>query len=351
MLPLVAGGASAGMMAEPPNGWYTGLPYFQAQYGWFRVVTNQQTFGGVVISNGQSLGTVSPAGQTAEETSGVIQQSLWATKCKKKPQTIELQRTVFLPGAVDKLQASLFAHSNSFSKEHPIKWIGLKVNGTTVYQVGKGGGGPVPDINTRTLVDLNPAGFLYGENTITLVAHKKKTKKPHLVDGKYCTGDNIFGAAAELYGEFTADVSSTIPHGTATTTAAILPVTVTNNGPTDLFPGAGQFSLAVSAPSNTAQITNVIGGVDDFGNAVLSGCTNDIFYSDGHGSGLQTVCPLPHLGPGQSVSFNVLVGHSEVTCPGEGVIYFNYNAPGYLESADTTSNNGQFDREIVCAPS
>lgn len=197
-LPLFAVGVSAntsrtasGVAVEPPGGWFN-LPYFNSQYGWFRVVTNDQVFGGTQISAMQSLGLLS-IGASPEEVSGITQEALWAKSCKKKAQTIQFTRKVFLPGAADKVQASLFAHSNSFSKNHPITWIKLTVNGSQILRVTKGKG--IPDLNTRKLVDLNKYGseFVYGENTITITAHKKATKKPHPVDGPTASGTTSSG--------------------------------------------------------------------------------------------------------------------------------------------------------------
>ena len=353
-LPLFAVGVSAGTprtpseaAVEPPGGWFN-LPYFNSQYGWFRVVTNDQVFGGTQISAMQSLGLLS-IGASPEEVSGITQEALWAKNCKKKKaQTITLTRKVFLPGAADRVQASLFAVSNSYTKSHPITWISLKVNGSQILKVTKAQG--IPDVNSRKLVDLNNYGseFVYGENTITITAHKKATKKPHPVDGAYCVGDNIFGAAGELFGEFTSDVSSTVGHGQGTGTVSLLPVTVTNNGPTHLFPGAGSFSLYATTSSTT--ILTVTGGVNGSGSAILDGCTNNSFWSDGHGTGMLSVCPLPHLAPDESLNFNVLVAYEQRTCPSDP-IYFTYSAPGYFESSGTTANNGAIDRTISCASS
>jgi hypothetical protein len=344
MLPGTVGARQqVAAQSEPTGGWFS-LPYFQSGYGWFRIPTNSETFGAARIVNATPLSTPYP-GPTQEEGQGKVLESIWSTKCKKAAQKVTFERKVFLPGVPDVLQASLFSQTISSYAPAPIKSIALKVNGTTVLDHGNG---EVPTYASRTLTDISSLGdeFVYGENTITVVAKKKNTKKPHPVAGAYCEGDNRFGVAVELYGEFTADVATTGPVAGGTTdgtsNAAVIPITITNNGPTDLFTGAGQFNFAAS--SNQATITHVIAGVDNGGNFVVPGCTQDSSYSDGRGVGLRAICPLPRLEPGQSLSFKVVVGFESFDCADK--IYFNYGTPGYFESTETTADNGSTERGL-----
>lgn len=343
-LPLLAGPAAGQGATEPPGGWFD-IPYFYSSYGWFRLVTNPGTFGGVRISNASPLSTPYP-GPTPEEVSGSTLESIWGVKCKRDVQTVTFQRKVFLPGAPDVLQASLFSQTVSSYAPPPITAATLKVNGATVLEYLKG---TVPKYPNRTLVDVAASGgdFRYGENTITVVARKKKTLKPHPQAGAYCQGDNRFGVGMELYGEFTADVATTgpTPGGSAQSgpNSAVIPFTITNKGPSDLFTGAGQFVFA--ATSNNVNVTNVIAGVDGAGNPVLQGCSQDNDHEDGRGDGKRAICPVPRLAPGQSISFNVLVGFESFDCPGDK-IFFDYNSTGYYEADSTRADNGSFERGL-----
>jgi hypothetical protein len=325
--------------SEPPEGWFN-LPYL-TNYGWFRVATNSETFGAKRISNASPLTQPYP-GPTTEENQGKGLESIWATKCqKKKAQKVSFERKVFLPGVPDKLQASLFAQTVSSYAPAPVTQIALKINGTTILQHNKADVSHYPE---RTLVDLSNYGseFVYGENTITVTAKKKATKKPHPQAGEYCTGDNIWGIAAELYGEFTADVQTIGPvPGTpsqGSSTGAIIPMTITNHGPSDLFTGAGQFRFA--ATSSQVSVTQLIAGVDGSGQAVLQDCSTSS-YNDGRGDGFRALCPLPHMAPGESLSFSVLVGFEGLDCP-DDKIWFDYGATGYFEET-TLGDNGRSD--------
>lgn len=340
---LLLPGAATAQTAEPQAGWFN-LPYFQSGYGWFRLVTNPATFGGVRISNQAPLSNPYP-GPTPEELSGKTLESIWGPRCKRDVQTVTFNRKVFLPGVPDVLQASLFSQTVSSYAPAPINFVALKVNGTTVLTYGKGA---VPTTANRTLVDVRALGaeFVYGENTITVVARKKKTFKPHPQAGAYCQGDNRFGVGMELYGEFTADVATTGPApgaATGSSTSAVIPFTVTNKGPSDLFTGAGQFRFA--ATSNNVAVTNVIAGVDGGGNPVLQGCSQNSSHSDGRGEGRRSLCPMPRLGPGQSISFNVLIGFSSFDCPADK-IFFDYATTGYFEAETTLADNGSVERGL-----
>jgi hypothetical protein len=334
--------ASRPMFAEPPGGWYN-LPYFYAIYGWFRVNTNDATFGGYGAATLYSK-SGETTGNTPEETSGILLEPIWATHCKKKDaQRVEFNRVVWLPGEPSKLKGSVFRYTSS-SDKNPIDSIILKINGTRVIEYGDNEN--VPDYDKRKLVDLGRYVdlFRYGKNEITIVGHKKATKYPDSTSGTYCN----FGAAAELYGEFTSDTSTTVPPQAGSTTGLILSATYKNKGPTDLMPEAGGFVLGVT--TDVATVTHVIGGVDSSGNPVPGmECTNDYAISNGHGDGQETICKfLNRLRPGESVTFKVLVGFSGFDCPGDKAYYF-YNGTGYFEKDSTTADNGKMDREIVCS--
>ena len=345
LLPLAAAGGASGQTAtEPPGGWFN-LPYFHSSYGWFRIVSNPGTFGGVRISNATPLSTPYP-GPTPEEGSGRVLESIWAVKCKRDVQTVTFERKVFLPGVPDVLKASLFSQTVSSYAPPPITAATLKVNGVTVLEYLKGS---VPRYPNRMLVDVAARGaeFRYGENTITITARKKKTLKPHPQAGAYCQGDNRFGVGAELYGEFTADVTTTgpTPGGTSagSSTSAVIPITITNKGPSDLFTGAGQFRFA--ATSNNVDVTNLYAGVDGGGNPVLQDCSQNSSHSDGRGDGRRATCPVPRLAPGQAISFNVVIGFSSFDCPSDR-IHFDYATTGYYEAETTLADNGSVERGL-----
>lgn len=345
LLPLAGAGAASGQTpTEPPGGWFE-LPYFQSGYGWFRVSSNPATFGGVRISNAAFLSAPYP-GPTVEERSNNGLESIWGVKCKRDVQTVTFQRKVFLPGVPDVLQASLFSQTVSSYAPPPITAATLKVNGVTVLEYPRGS---VPRYPNRTLVDIAARGaeFRYGENTITIVARKKKTLKPHPQAGAYCQGDNRFGVGMELYGEFTADVATTgpTPGGTSqgSSTSAVIPITITNKGPSDLFTGAGQFRFA--ATSNNVNVEGVYAGVDGGGNPVLQGCNQNSSHSDGRGDGKRATCPVPRLAPGQSISFNVVIGFSSFDCPADK-IHFDYATTGYFEAETTLTDNGSVERGL-----
>ena len=344
-MPLMGSASSA---SEPPGGWYE-VGAFKWDQGWFRVSTN--SFGGTQLS---STGFLSSGNGTTQEEQelGSTLEYVWGARCKKTDaQTVTLSRTVFLPGAPKKLQVSLSAWLGSLVKNNPITSIAIKVNGTTIHEVLKAHA-PIPTTSTRTLVDVTSYAdeFRYGENTITLVAQKKATKKP------LCTysSDDRFAIGAELYGEFSADMTSDDGSATANQkSGALVPITITNNGPTDFFPGAGSFQIWVASRQVTISnivASNVGSNGDTTGNLGTSGDCTTFNYSPGNsdlGSGKMLQCPLPRVAPGESLRFSVLISWSGFDCPGD-IVNFGYRATDYLPGV-MSSNDGRENGGFICA--
>lgn len=330
------------------------LPYLRYSNGWFRVLSNHETFGGVEISSNTTI-TPNTPDPTPEEYAGINLEALWAAKCKAvDAQTMRLSRKVFFPGVPDTLQISQWAYGSN--GKHPLKSITVKVNNIAVHHAV---GAAVQTSANRSVIDL-PQGagesFKYGENTVTLIAVKRETKRK----AAFCT-TNKFGAAFELAGTFRADVSSTIPHGSATTQAAFLPMTITNNGPSHLPAGTypcqvpvegggtqagdcGYPTMFLYAISDPPKVQSIFGF-----NGAPPGATprEDCYsgsYSGGSRSGKILNCGLPPLAPGESLTIHIGVGYSEVTA-GQ-IIYFGYGAPGLAETTETNTNNGEHGREI-----
>ena len=325
---------------------WNNLPYLRASNGWFRVLSNHETFGGVEISSNTPLTPNNPD-PTPEEYAGINLEALWKTRCRAvDEQTARFSRKVYLPGHPATLQVSQWAYGSSSTGKHPLKSITVKVNGSIVHQTI---GSAIQTASNRTVIELpNSAreAFRYGENTISLVAVKRATKKR----AGYCS-TKTFGAAFELAGTFQADVSSNIPHGQATGGAAFLPMTITNNGPSHLPAGTypcdsgdcGYPSMSFWGVSDSATITAII-GLD--GDTVQSPPREDCRsypYSAGPREGFMLNCGLPSLAPGESLTIGIGMTYEDFT--ETSVIYFGYGAAGYAETVETNANNGEQDRE------
>ena len=332
------------------------LPYLRHSNGWFRILSNHETFSGVQITSNNPITPNNPD-PTSEEYKGIGLEVLWAKRCVAvAEQTMKVSRKLYFPGAPDTLQISQWAYSSA--GRHPLKSIAVKVNGLVVHQV-RG-----PDIQTaenRTFIEL-PRGagdsFRYGENTVTFVATKRETKR----SAGYCNTKK-FGAAFELAGTFRADVSSTIPHGSATAHAAYMPMTITNNGPSHLPAGThpcqvptsggqtqpgscGYPTMALWALSETATVTGLVGldGSSATDSTVRPDCTT-FPYQAGAREGYILNCGLPALAPGESVTIGVGLTYDDVTP--SSIIYFGYGAPGFAETIESNANNGEDDRQVT----
>jgi hypothetical protein len=313
---------------------WASLPYFRHDYGgWMRIWTNESTFDkGERMINASTVFDPYP-GPTIEEQSAEFQ-VLWAEKCApKKAQTFKTTREIYLMGQAETLQASLGAFSDSLpdGKPNPIERVELVVNGTTVYEVTATKGSPIPyDAAQRTIADISDAPLKYGLNTISVIGHKKKTKKSL----GWCTGDNYFGVLGEVYGEFLAD-TSTMDNATGTASDAYaFNITVTNDGPSDLIPTTAFSSrFSVSAVSGLSQVTDV----EVFG---IEGCDPPGPISNGSKQGLGRGCPLPRMEPGASFTVNVIVRWNDP--PLGSTTDISYTALGYGESeSPEMANNGR----------
>ena len=333
---------------------WNNLPYLRHSNGWFRILSNHETFGGVETTSSTPITPNNPD-PTPEEYDGIDLEALWASKCQAvDEQTLKRSRKVYFPGRPATLQISQWAYGSS--GKHPIRSIAVKVNGLTVHQTQ---GADIQTPSNRTVIELPASasqGFRYGLNTVTLVATKRQTKR----SAGYCS-TKTFGAAFEMAGTFHADVSSTIPHGQATAHAATAPMTITNHGPSHIpagtlpcqvpadggqtVPGScGYPTMSFWAVSETATVTGLIGlnsGSPDSGQR--EDCRT-FEYSAGPREGYLMNCGLPALAPGESMTMGIGLTYEDVTP--SSVIYFGYGASGYAETVQTNANNGEDDREI-----
>jgi hypothetical protein len=330
------------------------LPYLRASTAWFRILSNHEKFGGIEVSASTPL-TANKPDPTSEEYNGIDLEALWASTCSAvDEQTFKKSRKVYLPGHPAKLQISDWAYVST--GKNPIKSITVKVNGETVHHVI---GDDVRTLANRNVVTLSRgarSSFKYGLNTFTLVAVKRHTDK----SARYCEYKK-FGAAFELAGTFRADVTSNIPHGTATDHAAFMPMKITNNGPSHLpagtypcqvpasggtTPGScGYPSISFWAVSDTADVTGVV-ALD--GGSVDSPARQDCQTyptSAGPRTGYSLNCSLPALAPGESVTIGIGLTYDGVTPT--SIIYFGYGAPGYGETTTTNESNGEQDRQVT----
>jgi hypothetical protein len=357
--PAIAGArADVAAQEEPVSSVpdWSNLPYLRHSNGWFRVLSNHQTFGAVEITSNTTITPNNPD-PTEEEYKGIDLEVLWASKCLAvDEQRVKKSRKVYFPGIPDTLQISQWAYSSS--GKHPLKSIAVKVNGLVVHKVR---GADIQTSANRTVIDLPQAagdGFRYGANTITLVATKRETKR----SAGYCNTKK-FGAAFELAGTFRADISSTIPHGQATSGAAYLPMTITNNGPSHLPAGTHPCQVPTSggqtepgscgypgmhlwALSETATITGLVGldGSSATDSTLRPDCRSSPYYA-GARSGLFLNCGLPALAPGETLTIGVGVTYENFTP--SSIIYFGYGAPGFAETIEGNADNGEDDRQIT----
>ena len=332
------------------------LPYLRHSNGWFRVLSNHQTFAGVEISSNTTITPNNPD-PTSEEYKGIDLEVLWAKRCSAvDKQVMRVSRKVYFPGAPDTLQISQWAYSSA--GRHPLKSIAVKVNGLVVHEVR---GADIQTAANRSFTNLPRAAgdsFRYGENTITFVATKRETKK----SAGYCNTKK-FGGAFELAGTFRADVASSIPHGQASSRAAYMPMTITNNGPSHLPAGTipcrvptsdgqtqpgscGYPTMALWALSETATITGLVGldGSSAIDSTVRPDCST-VPYQAGAREGFFLNCGLPALAPGESLTIGVGLTYEDVTP--SSIIYFGYGAPGFAETVQSNADNGEDDRQVT----
>lgn len=337
MVALLGTGAPPAAGQSEPD--WASLPYFRHDYGgWMRIWTNENTFDkGVRKINATTAFNPYP-GPTAEETSGEFQ-VLWAEKCEpKKAQTFKTSREIYVMGTPDKLQATLGAFSDSLpdGKTNPIKRVELVINGTTVYEVKATKGSPIPyEVGQRAVVDILDTPLHYGLNTVSVIAHKSKTKKSL----GWCTGDNYFGVLGEIYGEFLADTTTSDTSTGGVSNSYAFNVTVTNSGPSDLIPTTNFSSrFSVSAVSDTSEVTEI----EIYG---LDGCEPQAPIN-GSKDGFGRFCPMPHMEPGDSFTANVIVRWNDP--PVGSTTDISYYALGYGETEPSeTTNNGKSFTVIV----
>jgi hypothetical protein len=332
------------------------LPYLRQSTGWFRILSNHEKFGGVEISGGNTPLTPNKPDPTPEEYKGIDLEALWSSTCEAvDEQTFKKSRKVYLPGHPAKLQISTWGYVST--GKNPIKSITVKVNGEAIHKVI---GDDVQTLTDRSVIKLpesSRSSFKYGLNTITLVAVKRETGK----SARYCEYKK-FGAAFELAGTFRADVTSTIPHGSATNGAAFMPMTITNNGPSYLPAGTypcqvpasgggtqpgncGYPSINFFAISETATVTGVVGLDGGSPDSQLREDCQTYPYSVSTRKGYSLNCALPALAPGESETIGIGLTYENFS--DTSIIYFGYAAPGYAETVETNANNVEQDREVT----
>ena len=308
--------------------------YFYSSYGFARIVTNSEVFGGKLLTSVSPISTPYP-GPTPEENDGITLEALWANECEPvDEQIVRLSRDVQLPGEPAKTQVSLFV-VGLMDKPAPLRSIKFRVNDTLVHTEAKADddnddGKPdgIPTRDNRTMVTVPGTAFRYGSNTIKVIATKKETAKR----ANWCSGDNIWGVGMELLTDYRADYTAVVPHGSGTGGASVgrLPVTIENKGPTHtVYPL--QFSF--SAWSDDVQVNKAYGYRND---AAMTECLGQA----GSARGWTLTCPLPLLAPGETFSFEVLVGWTTAQ-KFPSTVYFAYYTPGYFETTETLLNNGE----------
>jgi hypothetical protein len=339
---LLPGPTGAQTEGEPD---WLNLPYSYDDYGgWFRIWTNENTFdNGVRIINGDGSIFGSPyPGQTPEEYLPTEFQALWAQKCQPvKEQTFKTTRKIHLPGTPNKLQVSLGAWFSHRTKPSPIDRVQLLVNGIAVHEVKSAPGKPIPyPYAQRAAVDVTSSAHLvYGLNTFTVVAHKKPTKK----SAGWCTGDNKFGVLAEVYGDHLADLAATAPKTVpGSEEGFVLPVTVTNNGPSTLPTNYGSFSASAWSDSIDIKTVHVLPG---------ESCREPVPYAaSGFADGWGISCTLPRMEPGATITYQVGFEYTSPAPPG-GKVTGASSTYGYGENSNERSANNTINFRTQEQPS
>ncbi len=309
--------APAAPASQETVDWLNATPYIDhggnGHQGWFRTVTNEESFKGGGVNRTGTIGSLITEnwGTPEEKRDGVSAlQGLWLPKCEPvNAQTAVFSRTVYLPGIPYSLKGSVFGDVRDDRMKLPLKSIEILINGVQVLEYSKvapkGDGededvlaqvGPLPNEKTRTLVDLTAASasvLKYGENEITFRAVKGKTKKK----AGFCLGDFIWSIAGEVFAEFRADTSATFSGSYKPSLGmALAKLTVTNNGPShNPLPE----KVTVSATSEQVNILQVRFSTDN-----PSECSSG---SSPTGSGYVASCPLPVLAPGETKVFDFSV--------------------------------------------
>ena len=324
------GAALQTLNAEEPD-WRT-LPFFRHDYGgWFRIWTNENTFDkGVRIVNGSRSEWNPNPGPTTEESSTEFQ-VLWNEKCQRvKAQTFRTTREVYFPGLANKLEVSLGAYSShAKNKPSPVDSVKLLVNGISVHEVRSAPGNPIPyETEERVVVDIKSASLKFGLNRLTFVGHKKATKKAL----RWCKGDNDIGILGEVYGEFFADIAVTAPKTVdGGEIGFVLPVTVTNHGPSDLIAAPGTPYFSASASLDKGTISNIYVNPSE-------GCEDPFEFQNGSVEGMAVMCLLPRMSSGTSITFEVGVEYGSPPPAGytvKGMI----GADGYADNTDERYEN------------
>ena len=326
----------------------SGIDWSQARYidhtvrqGWFRVKTNAALFsGGVAIGGTQTL--VPENWRTPEENvpagpDDAQYHTLWASRCERvDPQTAVFTRTVNVPGAPSKLMASLFAQTLDDDGRAPIRALELRINGTQVLEYttrepAEDDGadaivGPVPNEDSRTLVDLTANGasaMKLGANTIKITAVKRKTK-----NARVCAGDSRWGIGGEVFAEFRADVSVThqgsawVPPDPGEEVTIPGTMTVVNNGPSYKILN-GNVGIRVASQQIGDPEVTLTGDTGP--------CTSSHISSEGSAH-----CPYNEIPPGATHTFDIVITYTHSA--NDYKIFVSSNVPGYGEATFANNN-------------